>query len=161
MKFDLTLNGSQVAKLSALTGSKIFNDETITLSSISKELGGSTLFQMSWNDLSATIMTLSCKENCAIIVVLWEHENRQDDLMDTLQHEGWMLKKEQKISLMKKDKYGRQIQGTPKAVLSKAIQANLTVMMTKSKNSLPMSVFVTKGKQNMVNVFKNPKMAVR
>ena len=71
--------------------------------------------------------------------------------MNTFHHDGWMLKKEQKVSWLKKDKYGRQIQGSPKAVFSKAIQANPTVMITKPKNSLPISVFVTKGKQNNVN----------
>ena len=106
LKADLQVNGRYMKMQNALIGTTVFNDDSMTISSISKELFGSYLFQLSWNDNSNSSISILCDKDCVVIVALWDHGNRQDNLISLLQLESWMLRKEQKIKWIKNGGYG-------------------------------------------------------
>ena len=130
-----------MAKVSAVVGSQIFLDSLIRMDSISKEIDGSTLFQLSWDDVGNSSVSISCGQDCVVIVALWEHDNRHDDLIDLLQLDGWMLRKEQQMKWNRDGEYGNT-----RGVLSQIIQANNSISFSRPENSLPISVFVFEGK---------------
>lgn len=86
-----------MVKTSLLVGSKIFSDSLLKIYNTSKELEGSILFQLAWDDLSNSSVSISCGKDCVVIVALWDHEYRQDSLMKLLQLNDWMLHKRQQI----------------------------------------------------------------
>lgn len=140
MKVDLQINGQKMAMISALIGSRIFKDYAMTISSISNDLLGSYLFQLEWEIVNSSSVSISCNRDCVVIVALWEHESRQDSLINSLQFDGWLLKNDQPIKGKKDEKYV-----AAKAVLSQIIQANRSLSFSKHENSLPISVFVFEG----------------
>ena len=113
--------------------------------SISKELGGSNLFQLNWYEYKSSAISVSCDKDCAIIVALWVDEDRQDRWIKSLQDNGWMLRHELEIEWQKS---GTLEYGKTKGVLSKSLQANFVFSFTNSEHSLPISVFVTQGRKN-------------
>ena len=142
LKADLQVNGRYMKMQNALIGTTVFNDDSMTISSISKELFGSYLFQLSWNDDSNSSISIFCDKDCVVIVALWDHGNRQDNLISLLQQESWMLKKEQHIKWIKNGGYG-----VTKNVLSQSVKANNSLSFSKPENDLPLSVFVFQGKK--------------
>ena len=142
LKADLQVNGRYMKMQNALIGTTVFNDDSMTISSISKELFGSYLFQLSWNDNSNSSISILCDKDCVVIVALWDHGNRQDNLISLLQQESWMLKKEQQIKWIKNGG-----DGVTKNVLSQIVKANNSLSFSKPENDLPLSVFVFQGKK--------------
>lgn len=143
----MTVNGNHIAKVNAIFGSTIFQEYSWRISSISDELRGSNLYELGWDNVNNSSVSVVCYEDCAVVVALWENENRQERLMSSLQYDGWIWKKEQKIEF-----YDRVSFGKTKGVFSKAIKANQTLSFNKPENNLPISVFVVYGKlKTMIN----------
>ena len=119
MKADLQVNSQKMTMISALIGSRTFIDNAMTISSLSKDLLGSYLFQLKWDLVNSSSVSISCDRDCVVIVALWEHESRQDSLIDSLQYDGWLLKNDQQIRWKKDEKYV-----DIKSVLSQIIPGN-------------------------------------
>ena len=122
---------------------RLFHDSNIEIDSISKDLDQLHFFQLSWGDISNISVDVFCNIDCAAIVVAWEHNDRQDNLINILRGQDWILKPEQHISWVKG--YYSQIKGKSKAVLSKKIEGGATLSFNRPPNDLPVSVFVTQG----------------
>ena len=144
----MTANGESVASITAVSGARIFLDDSMELSNISKELGGSNLFQLGWDDVNSTSISVSCDKGCTVVVAIWDHKDREDRLLNSLRTDRWVLRNEQLIGWKKYRKYGRrqkEVNGVAKAILSKNIQANRTILFTKPENDSPMAIFVIQG----------------
>ena len=149
MKANLTVNGVLMEMSSSLLGSRIFVDKTMKVSNISKELVGSYFYPLRWEDATNTSTSVSCDEDCAVILAIWEHEDRQDRMSRLLQSTDWISKKEQNLEWKDTVKYPWYIStttGKSKHICSKLIRANQLLSFNKSENSLPVSLFVAKGK---------------
>ena len=70
----------------------------LMVSEISKALVGSNLFQLPWDDKNNISVSATCHTKCAVIIAIWEHDNRQDRFINMLQVDGWMLKNDIQIS---------------------------------------------------------------
>lgn len=143
---NLTVNGTLIPMTSALTGSRLFEDNSMTISNISKELSGSHLFQLNWDDRNSSLVTISSDQNCAVVVAVWQRETRPANLMKILLEDGWILKDDQEIWWYRQDPITEVEYGRTKGIYSKTIQANHSVSINRKENSLPISIFVVKGK---------------
>ena len=148
----MTVNGELGQSMevsSSLLGSRIFADKSMKISNISKELVGSYFYHLRWEDATNTSISVSCDEDCAVILAIWEHEDRQDEMTRLLQSTDWILKNEQKLEWKDTIRYPWYIStttGKAKYVFSKTIRANQLLSFNKSENTLPISVFVAKGR---------------
>ena len=127
---------------------KLFHDSVRRIDSISKDLDGSIFFQLSWEDVDSKSFSVSCNTGCAAIVVVWEHNDRQDNVIKNLKGQEWILKTEQQAS-WKKGYYGNYIYGNSTAVLSKKIEGGAIISFNRPANDLPLSVFVVQGMKNV------------
>ena len=152
----MTVNGELGQSMevsSSLLGSRIFADKTMKISNISKQLVGSYFYHLRWEDATNTTISVSCDEDCAVILAIWEHEDRQDTMASFLQSTDWIPKKEQKIEWKDRIKYPWYIStttGKAKYIFSKTIRAHQILSFNKSENSLPISVFVAKGRVQVI-----------
>ena len=149
MMVNLKLNGEYMALSGALAGSTIFDDESKTISTLSKELAGSYLAQLSWNDVRNSSFSVSCSKACSVIMATWNGKMKniggEDQWRHRYQIDGWIFKKEQKLSW--EGKYSKS--GETKAVLSKTIPANHTLIFKKLDDGLPITIFVIQGKKEI------------
>ena len=120
----------------------VFHDHSMRLSGISKDLSGSSLFHLSWYDVSNTSISVSCSKNCVLIVVVWKLQGRKNCLINQLQDEGWLLKDDQHISW---ELDGTMEHGETEGILSRTIPANYVFSFNKPENDLPLSIFIVKG----------------
>ena len=141
MTEELIVDGNNMALISGSIDSKPFYDTFLKITSMSEVFQGSSLFQLSWNDVKNSSFTVFCSNDCVVIVAVWEYAGRRDNLIDTLQGDGWVLKKDQQIKWEKVGEYGKT-----KAVFSKTVQSNHSLSFSKPEKSLPISVFVVQGK---------------
>ena len=147
----MTVNGNHIAKLNAIFGSTLFHEYSWRISRISEELRGSNLYELGWDNVNKSSISVVCYKDCAVVVALWENEHRHENLMSSLQYDGWIRKKEQNIEF-----YRSAIEefGKTKGVFSKAIKANSTISFDKPENNLPISIFVVQGKlKNYNNIY--------
>ena len=157
MKVNLTVNGELMEVSSSLLGSRIFVDKTMKISNISKELVGSYFYHLRWEEQTNTSISVSCDEDCAVILAIWEHEDRQDRMSRLLQSTDWISKKEQTLQWKDTVKYPWYIStttGKAKYIFSKTIRANQFLSFNKSENDLPISVFIAKGNVKITVKYK-------
>ena len=128
-----------MAMISGSIDSKPFYDSLRKITSISKVLQGSSLFQLSWNDVNNSSFSIFCNNDCAVILAIWEYAGRQDSLIDMLQVDGW-VKKRQDIKWWNSGEFGKT-----RAVFFKTVLANHSLSFNKPEGSLPISVFVVQG----------------
>ena len=147
MMVNLKHNGKYVPLSEALTGSNIFNDESKTISTLSKELAGAYLAQLNWNDVRNSSFSVSCSKACSVIIAIWNGKTKniggEDQWRNAYLADGWILKKEQELKWQAK----YQKSGETKAVISQTILANHTLFFNKLDDSLPITVFVIQGKE--------------
>ena len=147
MMVNLKHNGKYVSLSEALTGSNIFNDESKTISTLSKELAGAYLAQLSWNDVRNSSFSVSCSKACSVIIAIWNGKTKniggEDQWRNPYLADGWILKKEQELKWQAK----YQKSGETKAVISQTISANHTLFFNKLDDGLPITVFVIQGKE--------------
>ena len=125
--------------------SKLFHDSDRRIHNISKGLNLLKFFQLSWDDVDNNLVSISCHADCAVIVVAWEHNSRQDSILSILTDQGWLLKTEEEVSWVRNSwsyEYGKS-----KAVLSKGMAGGTTISFSRPLNDLPISVFVVQGKK--------------
>ena len=147
MMVNLKHNGKYVPLSEALTGSNMFNDESKTISTLSKELAGAYLAQLNWNDVRNSSFSVSCSKACSVIIAIWNGKTKniggEDQWRNAYLADGWILKKEQELKWQAK----YQKSGETKAVISQTILANHTLFFNKLDDSLPITVFVIQGKE--------------
>ena len=136
MRVDLQVNNQKMTMISALIGSRIFVDNAMTISSLSKDLFGLYLFELKWDLVNSSSVSISCDRDCVVIVALWEHESRQDSLINSFQFDGWLLKNDQQIRWKKDEKYV-----DIKDVLSQMIQANKSTSFVATKGKIVILVW--------------------
>ena len=141
----MKIDGIFMPKTIAATDSQIFHDSERQLSRIPRVLRGSEMFQLSWNDVNNSSFSVSCVEKCEITVALWEHDNRQDILLNSLLANGWILKKGQQVAWKIRRTNGYNEHGITKGVFSKIIPGNQTISFAKPEYDLPVSVFKMQG----------------
>ena len=146
MKVDSRIDGKSVSDTIAAISTKIFHDDTKWISSMSKELRGSNLLQLGWDDEKPKSVNVSCSLNCVVVVAIWEHEGRQDTLTDILQKQGWTLKNDLIVSW---ETIGDP-KGKTKSVMTSRIQAGRVFEFNTPYNSLPISIFVVQGELNII-----------
>ena len=144
---NLKHNGKYVPLSEALTGSNIFNDESKTISTLSKELAGAYLAQLNWNDVRNSSFSVSCSKACSVIIAIWNGKTKnivgEDQWRNSYLADGWILKKEQELKWQAK----YQKSGETKAVISKTISANHTLLFNKVDDDLPITMFVIQGRK--------------
>ena len=146
MKVDSRIDGKSVADTIAAISTKIFHDDTKWISSMSKELRGSNLLQLGWDDEKPKSVNVSCSLNCVVVVAIWEHECRQDTLTDILQKQGWTLKNDLLVSW---ETIGDP-KGKTKSVMTSRFQSGQVFEFNTPNNSLPISIFVVQGELNII-----------
>ena len=144
---NLKRNGEYMALSGAFTGSNLFDDERKTISTLSKELAGSYLVQLSWNDVRSSSFSVSCSKDCSVIIAIWKGKSNNagsdDQWKNPYLTDGWILKKEQKLKWQEK----HHEPGETKGVISKTISANYTLFFKKIDDGLPITMFVIQGKK--------------
>ena len=123
--------------------SRLFYDDDRKIDSIPKDLDQSIFFQLSWENVDNTSVEVSCNKDCAAIVVVWEHNDREDNVIDILTGQNWILRSEQQASWV--NGYYTKVKGKSNAVLSKKIDVGTTLSFNRPANDLPISVFVIQG----------------
>ena len=126
---------------------KVFHDSGRKFFSISKALNLMTFFQLSWEDVGNYLVSVSCNKDCAVIVVVWEHEDRQDNIINILKDQDWLPKPDQQVTWVKW--HWGEVYGKSKAVWSKKIESGATLSFDRPANDLPISVFVVEGSQKI------------
>ena len=126
--------------------SQLFHDSDRKIDSISKGLDLQNFFQLSWEDVNNDLVSVSCNTDCAAIVVAWEHNFRQDNLINILKDQDWLLKTEEQMSWVNNGGWSSE-NGKSKAVLSKGIVGGTILSFNRPLNDLPISVFVVQGKK--------------
>ena len=144
---DMKLNGEYISLAGASLGSKIFDDESKTLTILPKEFAGAYFAQLSWNDARNSSFSVSCSKACSVIVATWNRKAKniggEDQWRSRYQIDGWIFKKEQKLRWDGKYfKYGES-----NAVISKTIPANHTLFFNKLDDDLPITMFVIQGRK--------------
>ena len=123
--------------------STLFHDDNRRIDIIPKDLDQSIFFQLSWENVDNTSVEVSCNKDCAAIVVAWEHNDREDNVIDILTGQNWILRSEQQASWV--NGYYTKVKGKSNAVLSKKIDVGTTLSFNRPANDLPISVFVIQG----------------
>ena len=142
----MTVDGKSLDMLTAFEYSKLFSDNDMAIETISKELRESNLFQLNWNDVNSSSITVSCNnKDCAVIVVAWEHAARYGNITNILKSQDWILKYEQQLTWKAYNWLEGNIYGQSNEVLSKGIQAGKAVSFDRPENDLPLSIFVVHG----------------
>ena len=121
----------------------IFNDSVKRMDSIPHELEGTSFFQLSWNDVSETSISVSCNKNCVVIIVAWENESRLDNSTRMLNDQGWVLRRKEQITWRRG--LNEFVYGKSKGIFTKRIPANSDIMFNRPENGLPISIFVVQG----------------
>lgn len=146
---NLKLNDEYMALAGASLGSKIFHDDSKTLSTLTKELAGAYLPQLSSNDVRNNSFSVSCSKACSVILATWNGEmtniGGEDQWTKSYLADGWILKKEQRLRWEKEYKNP----GETKSVISKTISANHTLFFNKLDDGLPITIFVIQGNKNI------------
>ena len=147
MMVNFKVNGEYKVMQTAQIGSKIFEDDSRTIFSMSPQLVGSYMAQLGWDDMNSTSFSVSSDSPFAVIVSVWVDKWYRtighNDLINMFEPNGWTLKKKQKITYENLGGYGE-----PAAILSKTESANRTIFLNKPKNSSPITIFVTQGESN-------------
>ena len=141
MEVNSRIDGKSVANSIAAISTKIFHDDTKWISSMSKELIGSNLIQLGWNDEKPKSINVSCSLDCVVVVTIWERQGREDTLTDILQKQDWTLKDDLLLSW---ETIGDS-KGKSKSVLSSRIQADRIFEFNTPDDALPISIFVVQG----------------
>ena len=144
MKIEIAIKeGDEDEFLPTSLTTELFYDSSREIDSISKDLDQLQFFQLSWGDVGNNSVEVFCNMDCVAIVVAWEHNDRQDNLINILGDQDWISRPEQHISWV--EGYYSQIKGKSKAVFSKKIEGGTTLFFNRPANDLPVSVFVTQG----------------
>ena len=142
MDVNLTVNGAPLTKIRAKLWERMFSDNSYTIQDISKPLLGADLYQLSWTDEKYSSIYVSSGKDAAIIVAIWEHEERQGVLMNLLQADGWTLKNDLQIRW----KAPWNEFGKTKSILSRPLKAGRFLSFSIPENNLPASILVIEGR---------------
>ena len=147
MEVDSRIDGIYVSSSIAAISTKIFHDDTKWISSMSKELRGSNLLLLGWNDETPKSVNVSCSLDCVVIVMIWERDGRQHALTDLLQNQGWTLKNDLQVSW---ETIG-DAKGKTKSVLSSRVPASQVFEFNTHDKALPISIFVVQGELSIIS----------
>ena len=141
---DVTVNGKHMVKTRTGIGAKLFYDNLLSIRRFAKELSGSNLFQLSWDDSSHSNVSISCVKDCAVIVAIWENLKyeditRQSDLINILQSEGWILRSG--LQIQGQNSWTTLDNGKTIGIMSKTLQAGHKLSFNRHENDLPISVY--------------------
>ena len=141
--FDATVKGTETGnwywyttEVEAKIGSEIWKDKGYTISSISNELLGGTLFQSN-HYVDKSTMLINSNKDAVIFVAVYEEKSRDGGLMEALQADGWTLKSGLYLEWLGQHKLNK--------VWSKKIKAKETISFTSTKNGMTFAILIKEG----------------
>ena len=138
--FDAAVGGTSTTKTEANIGSEIWNDRLYSISSISDELLGATLFQTN-HYVDSRTMWIYSNRNAEIFIAVYEELGRDGGLMDALQADGWTLKNGWYMEWN-----GWSGRHKLNKVWSKNVKAGETIFFTSTENSMTFAILIKEGK---------------
>ena len=123
----------------------IFSDNKFTIHNISKSIEEHIWFRLSWKDDQNSSVSVSSRKDLVVFLVIWENENSQIGLMNSLQNEGWILKNDLDIWWQVIESW-KMKKGPAKAILLKPLNAGHIVAFNKPEKHAPLSIFVIDGR---------------
>ena len=141
--FDATVKGTKTGdwywyttEVEAKIGSEIWKDRGYTISSISNELLGATLFQSN-HYVDKSTMLINSNKDAVIFVAVYEEKSRDGGLMEAFQADGWTLKSELYLEWLGQHKLNK--------VWSRNIKEKETVSFTSTKNGMTFAIMIKEG----------------
>ena len=123
-------------------GFRLFSDNAYERKNQSKLIDENIWFKLSWKDVRSSSISVTSNEDLAVFLAIWELEERESSLINSLQDEGWFLKNELEIWWNYVDLSWKLHEGKTKAILVKLHQAGDTLSFNRPENHAPTSIFV-------------------
>ena len=147
MEAIVTVNDKPISNAMAAIGASAFRDKFLEIVIISKMLVGSKMFQLSWKDVNNRSISISSDKDCAVIVAIYDQENRRENLIDELEVAGWVVKKELEILVQNEN-----LVGSTKRILSKSLKAGNELSFKVPENHMAITIFAVEGKMILFSI---------